>query len=107
MAVALIVVGPEKLPGLARTLAKGIGELKKATGALKESLQDDDSAPWRGVEPDTAAKIEQGQTPFQTPSSYGVIPDQVSEPETVVADSNELTNDKNTPKPEGEEKTGP
>jgi Tat protein translocase TatB subunit len=41
LAVALIVVGPEKLPGLARSLAKGIVELKKATNTLKESLQDD------------------------------------------------------------------
>jgi len=44
MAVALIVVGPEKLPGLARSLAKGIVELKKATNTLKESLQDDESS---------------------------------------------------------------
>ena len=44
MAVALIVVGPEKLPGLARSLAKGIVELKKATNTLKESLQDDEES---------------------------------------------------------------
>jgi sec-independent protein translocase protein TatB len=28
MAVALIVVGPDKLPELARSLAKGIGEIR-------------------------------------------------------------------------------
>jgi TatA/E family protein of Tat protein translocase len=56
MAVALIVVGPEKLPGLARSLAKGIAELKKATNTLKESLQEDDDSPWQKDHPgDTAA----------------------------------------------------
>jgi sec-independent protein translocase protein TatB len=38
LAVALIVVGPEKLPDLARSLAKGVVELKKAANSLKESL---------------------------------------------------------------------
>jgi sec-independent protein translocase protein TatB len=42
MAVALIVVGPEKLPGLARSLAKQLVELKKAANVLKESLRDDE-----------------------------------------------------------------
>jgi sec-independent protein translocase protein TatB len=61
MAVALVVVGPDKLPGLARSLAKGIVELKKATGALKESLHDNDETPWQEVTPgdDTADTPEQ------------------------------------------------
>lgn len=61
MAVALVVVGPDKLPGLARSLAKGIVELKKATGALKDSLHDDDDSPWQEVKPgdDTAGTPEQ------------------------------------------------
>ena len=41
MAVALIVVGPEKLPELARGLAKQIIELKKAANVLKETLNED------------------------------------------------------------------
>jgi Tat protein translocase TatB subunit len=41
MAVALIVVGPEKLPELAKGLAKQLIELKKAANVLKESLRDD------------------------------------------------------------------
>lgn len=43
MAVALIVVGPEKLPELAKGLAKQMLEFKKAANVLKESLQDDES----------------------------------------------------------------
>lgn len=42
MAVALIVVGPDKLPGLARGLAKQIVELKKAANVLKDSLTEDE-----------------------------------------------------------------
>ncbi len=41
MALALIVVGPDKLPDLARTVAKGILELKKTANTLKDSLTED------------------------------------------------------------------
>ncbi len=54
MAIALIVVGPEKLPELAKTIAKGIVELKKAAGSLKESLHDEDEEEaWKKVERQT------------------------------------------------------
>ncbi len=38
MAVALIVIGPKKLPDLARSLGKALGEFKKATNELKSSM---------------------------------------------------------------------
>ncbi len=41
LALALIVVGPDKLPDLARTVAKGILDLKKTANTLKESLTED------------------------------------------------------------------
>jgi len=41
LAVALIVIGPKKLPALARSLGKAMGEFKKATSDLKESMQID------------------------------------------------------------------
>lgn len=40
-ALALIVVGPDKLPDLARSVAKGILELKKTAEGLKESIDKD------------------------------------------------------------------
>lgn len=47
MVVALIVVGPDKLPDLAKTLARQIVELKRAANSLKDSLnEDDDLKPW-------------------------------------------------------------
>ncbi len=41
LALALIVVGPDKLPDLARSLAKGIMELKKTAENLKESFSEE------------------------------------------------------------------
>jgi sec-independent protein translocase protein TatB len=41
LALALIVVGPEKLPDLAKSLAKQLLELKKTANALKDSLQEE------------------------------------------------------------------
>lgn len=41
MAIALIVIGPKKLPDLAKALGKALGEFKKATSELKDSLDID------------------------------------------------------------------
>ena len=41
MALALIVVGPDKLPDLARSLAKGLMELKKTAETLKTSFTEE------------------------------------------------------------------
>jgi TatA/E family protein of Tat protein translocase len=42
LAVALIVIGPKKLPDMARALGKGMAEFKRATQDLKESINIDD-----------------------------------------------------------------
>lgn len=38
--VALVVFGPEKLPELARTLGKVMGEFRRATGDLRSTFED-------------------------------------------------------------------
>jgi Tat protein translocase TatB subunit len=43
LAIALIVVGPSKLPDLARALGRGIGEFRKATNEIKESFEQDET----------------------------------------------------------------
>jgi Tat protein translocase TatB subunit len=50
LALALIVVGPDKLPELARSVAKGVMELKKTVSTLKEDLADDN--PFDSVKPE-------------------------------------------------------
>ena len=37
--IALIVIGPEKLPTVAKTLGRMFGELKKATNEFKETIE--------------------------------------------------------------------
>ena len=39
LAVALIVIGPKKLPDLAKSLGRAIGEFKKATREFKQSIE--------------------------------------------------------------------
>ncbi|MBW1869295.1 MAG: twin-arginine translocase TatA/TatE family subunit [Deltaproteobacteria bacterium] len=38
LVIAVIVIGPKKLPDLAKSLGKGMSEFKKATQEIKESL---------------------------------------------------------------------
>jgi TatA/E family protein of Tat protein translocase len=42
MVIALIVIGPSKLPDLARALGRGLSEFRKATQEIKDSLDLDD-----------------------------------------------------------------
>ena len=41
LAIALIVIGPKKLPDLAKSLGRAMREFKKATAELKESVEID------------------------------------------------------------------
>jgi sec-independent protein translocase protein TatA len=47
--IALLIVGPKKLPDLAKTLGKGFSEFKKATEGvtddLKDALKEEDKKP--------------------------------------------------------------
>ncbi len=40
--IALIVIGPKKLPEIGRAIGKGIAEFKKATEEIKESIEVED-----------------------------------------------------------------
>jgi Tat protein translocase TatB subunit len=57
LALALIVLGPKKLPELARALGKGMAELRKATDDIKDEFRQmeneiDDSSPSATVNKD-------------------------------------------------------
>lgn len=49
MAVALIVVGPDKLPEMAKSLARGVLELKKAIQELQSNVEEEvgDAKSWQ------------------------------------------------------------
>ncbi len=50
--IALIVIGPKKLPDLARALGKGMAEFRKATSEIKANL--DIEGELRGMEEEIA-----------------------------------------------------
>jgi sec-independent protein translocase protein TatA len=39
--IALVVIGPQKLPDLARSLGKGLAEFKRATDDFKQNIEDE------------------------------------------------------------------
>ena len=74
--VALLVVGPKKLPELARTLGRGMAEFRKTADDFKDSIYQDDTI----VEADRKKAEQQRQT---TKIAYPVAP-QDPESETTV-----------------------
>lgn len=44
LVIALIVIGPQKLPELARSLGKGLAEFKRATEDFKRNVEDEAKA---------------------------------------------------------------
>lgn len=67
MVIALIVIGPRKLPDLARALGKGMAEFRKATQEIKESLDVDGDL--REVKEDLVDSIS-GFDTVQEPEPY-------------------------------------
>lgn len=59
--LAFLLFGPEKLPKIARTLGKGMGELRRASDDLKNSLEEE----IRNLDQPTEKSLE-------APSSYGL-----------------------------------
>ena len=45
LVIALIVIGPKKLPEIAKSLGKAMGEFKRATNDLKDSFSINDPPP--------------------------------------------------------------
>jgi len=58
MVIALIVIGPQKLPDLARSLGKGLAEFKKATDDFKTSI---DTETRSGEEKEQLAKLAEAK----------------------------------------------
>jgi Tat protein translocase TatB subunit len=61
LVVALLVLGPKRLPEVARTLGKGLAEFRKATADITEELRDAQ----RSLEEETraAARLAQPRKP--------------------------------------------
>ncbi len=68
MVIALIVVGPKKLPDLAKALGKGMAEFRKATHEIKESLDIGDD--FNEVKRDLADSLHDLEKPLDL-AAYG------------------------------------
>lgn len=69
LGLALIVLGPKKLPELAKALGKGLGELRRATDDLKDEFRkmeydNVDGTPVTGAKSDPPPAVDsEPQTP--------------------------------------------
>ncbi len=83
--VALLVVGPKKLPELARTLGKGMAEFRKTADDFKESIYQDDS----NFE---AERKKAEQRREVTKITYPVVPEDAENAGSNVADATAAEN---------------
>ena len=76
LAIALIVIGPKKLPEVARTIGRGLGELRRASYDLQRTLsleQLDDAPPFHQV-PDRATQERLRNKTAAEPAETGGTP---------------------------------
>ena len=98
LAVALIIIGPKKLPELAKTLGRTLGEFKRATNDLKESIQTETGLDEMGNELKQVDRDLKDATAFsdETPSAIGEAPDEVDVPDEPMSHVKEAFDELNT-----------
>ena len=77
LVLALIVVGPEKLPDLAKTLARQMLELKRAANTLKESLREEEAKSREADGHDRQPVLDADSFQAFDPASLPFRPDQL------------------------------
>ena len=98
LVIALIVIGPSKLPDLARALGKGMAEFKKATQEIKESLDVDEE--FKEAKEDLIDSVSGLDKPKElTPSEA------LEKEEADYEDFDQLTQDHEKTKAESQEET--
>lgn len=64
--IALVVIGPHKLPELAKSLGRGLAEFKRATEDFKQSVQEESRAveeKERPAQPEESAEAQEKDEP--------------------------------------------
>jgi TatA/E family protein of Tat protein translocase len=79
LVIALVVIGPKKLPDLARALGRGMAEFKKATQEIKDSLELDDDL--REMKKDLVDSISAVNRPMDLEEMEGKEEEGVVEPQ--------------------------
>ena len=67
--IAYLLFGPKKVPEIARTLGKGLGELRRASNELKNSLEEEIRNLDRA--PESSPEIPASHESHDTTSTYG------------------------------------
>jgi len=82
LAIALIVLGPKKLPEIAKSLGRGISEFRKATQEFKENLEvDNDLKEARDTIREVKEDLEEAVRKSMTENTAGQETGAVSEDE--------------------------
>jgi TatA/E family protein of Tat protein translocase len=82
LAIALIVLGPKKLPEVAKSLGRGIAEFKKATQEFKDNLEvDNDLKEAKDAVQGMKKDLEDTVRTSMTPSPAAPVVDAVSDDE--------------------------
>ena len=103
LAIALIVIGPKKLPDLAKSLGRAMREFKKATNEFKETIQiDEDLSDVKKAFDDLGEDIKDSISPkkdtaeFKRPDESKPAEDQV-DPNGKEAESSEKADKEEKP----------
>ena len=82
LVIALIVIGPQKLPELAKSLGKGLAEFKKASEGFQRSVQEEANKAEEPVK-EPAAQVQAAATPVETVALHAAAePQPVEKKET-------------------------
>ena len=90
LGIALIVVGPEKLPEMAKSIAKVVLDLKKTASGLKESLHEEmkdelGQDPWQQKLGDAYPNLPSTSVPDQDAAEIDAISAPDSNPAVIAA----------------------
>ncbi|MBW1720845.1 MAG: twin-arginine translocase subunit TatB [Deltaproteobacteria bacterium] len=104
MVIALVVIGPSKLPDLARALGKGMAEFRKATQEIKESLNlDEDIEEVKGDLADAVSGLEKPLDLEETDHDGDGKPPEETDREEGRSDPGTMVDSEAPPEEEGEE----
>ena len=85
LVVALIVIGPDKMPDMAKSLGKGYAEFKRTFGEIKKSVDISMDAPSKNSSAKTYSQTYKSRWEEQAAPSSTETTDEKSESDVIVA----------------------
>ncbi|MDF1593843.1 MAG: twin-arginine translocase TatA/TatE family subunit [Desulfobacterales bacterium] len=96
LAIALIVIGPKKLPDLAKSIGRAFGEFKRATSELKQSIDINDDLhdvkrTFDDIDSDVRESVDFTGTPDQ--NTVSPAPDAIQDKKITEEKADSIPND--------------